>query len=75
MNFTLTTTPGALDLFGEIAGGGTYESLLPHSAPVEVFGISCRVLDLEALIRVKRAAGRPKDFEAIAELGTLRERQ
>jgi hypothetical protein len=30
-------------------------------------------LDLDTLIRVKRAAGRPKDFEAIAELEALRE--
>lgn len=75
LNFTLTTTLGALDLLGEIAGGGSYEDLLPHSFPIEIFGVSCRVLGLDALIRTKRAAGRPKDFEAIAELESLRERQ
>jgi len=32
-----------------------------------------RVLDLDTLIWVKRSAGRPKDFEAIAELEALRE--
>ena len=32
-------------------------------------------LNLDALIRVKRAAGRPKDFEAIAELEALREQR
>jgi len=31
------------------------------------------VLLLDALIRVKLAAGRPKDFEALAELELLRE--
>jgi hypothetical protein len=30
-------------------------------------------LDLDRLIEVKRAAGRPKDFEAIAELEAIRE--
>ncbi len=30
-------------------------------------------LDLETLIRVKRAAGRPKDLDALAELEALRE--
>lgn len=30
------------------------------------------VLDLETLIPTKRAAGRPKDFEAVAELEILR---
>lgn len=73
LNFTLTTTLGALDLLGEIAGGGTYESLLPHSARIELFGQSVACLDLDMLIHVKRAAGRPKDFEAIAELEALRE--
>jgi len=33
-------------------------------------------LELETLIRVKRAAGRPSDFEALAELeAILEERQ
>lgn len=74
LNFTLTTTLGWLDLLGEITGGGVYEDLLPHSITVKVFGMTCRVLDMEALIRVKRAAGRPKDFEVIAELESLRDR-
>lgn len=66
---------GWLDLLGEIAGAGAYEELLPHSIPIEVFGVTCRVLDLETLVRAKRAAGRPKDFEAIAELEALRDRR
>jgi len=74
LNFTLQTTAGAIDLFGEIAGGGGYRELLPHSFEIEVFGTRCRLLDLETLIRVKRAAGRPKDLEAIAELEMIRER-
>lgn len=73
LNFTLTTTLGSLDLLGEIAGGGMYADLLPDSIEVKVFGVSCRCLDLDPLIRVKRAAGRPKDLEAIAELEALRE--
>jgi hypothetical protein len=73
LNFTLTSTLGDLDLLGEIAGGGTYEDLLPHSVEVELFGIPVRCLDLETLIRVKRAAGRPKDLEAVAELERLLE--
>lgn len=75
LNFTLTTTLGWLDLLGEVTGGGAYEDLLPHSISVNIFGVPCRVLDLDTLIRVKRAAGRPKDFEAIAELESLRDRR
>jgi hypothetical protein len=73
LNFTLTTTSGDIDLLGEITGGGRYEDLLPHSTGVPVFGRDIRILDLPWLIRVKRAAGRPKDLEAIAELEALQE--
>lgn len=73
LNFTLTTALGDLDLLGEIGGGGTYESLLADSGFIELFGLRCRLLGLDRLIQVKRAAGRPKDLEAIAELEALRE--
>jgi len=73
LNFALTTNAGDIDLLGEIAGGGTYENLLPHSVTIAVFGMDCRCLDLDALLASKRAAGRPKDLEAIAELEALRE--
>ena len=73
LNFTLTTTLGDLDLLGEIAGGGSDHDLLPHTIGLEAFGVQCRCLDLDTLIRVKRAAGRPKDLDAIAELEALRE--
>lgn len=73
LNFTLTTTAGDIDLLGEITLGGTYETLLPHTMMVQVFGVECRCISLERLIAVKRAAGRPKDHEAIAELEALLE--
>jgi predicted nucleotidyltransferase len=75
LNFTLETSVGPLDLLGEVTGGGRYEDLLEHAIEVEVFGIRCRCLDLPALIRTKRAAGRPKDLEAIAELEVIWEEQ
>lgn len=71
LNFTLTTALGDIDLLGEITGGGDYRALLPHSVDVEMFGCRCRCLDLPGLIRSKRAAGRPKDMEALAELEAL----
>ena len=73
LNFTLTTAIGDVDLLGEVVGGGDYPALLPHTEEVELFGYRCRCLDLPALIRSKRAAGRPKDLEALAELEALRE--
>lgn len=73
LNFTLTTSLGDLDLLGEIAGGGRYEDLLPHSERAEVQGVPCQVLGIRKLIAAKRAAGRPKDLEAIAELEAILE--
>lgn len=75
LNFTLTTDIGDLDLLGEITGGGTYDTLLPTTASIRVFGVECRCVTLDKLIEVKRAAGRPKDFEAIAELEVIREQR
>lgn len=71
LNFTLTTTVGDIDLLGEVIGGGGYESLVSHSTPIAVFGASVRLIDLPWLIHLKRAAGRPKDLEVIAELEAL----
>ena len=73
LNFTLTTRLGDLDLLGELTGGGGFEQLREHSSIVRVFDRDVQVLDLDWLIRVKRAAGRPRDLEALAELEALRE--
>ncbi|HEY2679715.1 MAG TPA: hypothetical protein VGI59_00180 [Candidatus Udaeobacter sp.] len=61
MNFTLTTGLGDIDLLGEVA------------EEVEAFGIRFKCIDLPTLIRIKEAAGRRKDQEAIAELRVLLE--
>ncbi len=73
LNFTLVTTLGALDLLGEIVGGGGYEQLRPETIEVEIAGVTCLCLNLDRLIMVKRAAGRPKDLEVIAELQQIRD--
>ena len=73
LNFTLDTTAGPIDFLGEVAGGGRYEALLPETVELQVFGIRCRVVTLPRLIALKRAAGRPRDLDAIAELEALRQ--
>jgi len=73
LNFTLITTLGPLDILGEITGGGSYDQLRPESITVEIAGTECLCLNLEQLIQVKRAAGRPKDLEVIAELQRIRD--
>jgi hypothetical protein len=73
LNFMLTTQIGALDVLGEIVGGGDYDALLASTSLINAFDVECRCLNLDRLIEVKRAAGRPKDFEAVAELEAIRE--
>src|SRR5262245_36497248 len=73
LNFTLTTDIGAIDLMGEIAGGGGYERLFPHTDTVSLFGCRCLCLKLEKLIDVKKAAGRIRDLQAVADLQALLE--
>jgi len=73
LNFTLTTIAGDLDVLGEATGAGTFENLKKGSVVREVFGHVCRFVDLKTLIHLKRAAGRPKDLERIAELEALLE--
>ncbi len=73
INFTLSTDLGPLDLLGEVAGGGFYDALLNHTEGGRFCRCPCLVVNLAKLIQLKRPAGRPKDFEAIAELERLRD--
>lgn len=73
LNFRLTTTLGDLDLLGEVTGGGQYEALKTSADVVELEGFRCLVVSLPKLIALKRAAGRGKDREALAELEALLE--
>ena len=75
LNFTLTTSLGDLDLLGDVTGGGGYEDLAPHTHLIRVFDTEVAVVTLPQLIRLKRAAGRPKDLAALAELEALLEEQ
>ncbi len=74
LNFTLTTDLGDLDLLGELPGVGGFEQVAAGSSTLEVGGLSVLVLDLDALARSKRAAGRAKDLLDLAELAEIRKR-
>jgi hypothetical protein len=75
LNFTLITDLGPIDLLGEVPGGGIYEQLVPFSEIKNVYGLALPCVTLEKLIELKRAAGRPKDQELIAELEIIRQEQ
>jgi hypothetical protein len=71
LNFTLDIDFGPLDLLGGATGGGTYSALLPATVTLDLFGGPCLCVDLATLIRLKRAAGRPKDILALGELEAI----
>ncbi|HEY6344509.1 MAG TPA: hypothetical protein VIY49_23700 [Bryobacteraceae bacterium] len=71
--FTLKTDLGDMDLLVEVAGVGTYDEVRKESVWVEAFGRKFATLNVRALIRAKRAAGRAKDLSALPELESLLE--
>jgi predicted nucleotidyltransferase len=73
LNFTLTTSASDIDFLGEVVGGGRYEDLVEYTEEIEVFGVRALCVTLPKLIALKRAAGRPKDHDAVAELEVLLE--
>ena len=72
---TLATTEGDIDVMDRVAGVGDYDAVRKHSERISALGVSFRVLDLPSLIKAKRAAGRPRDFDHLPELEALLELQ
>jgi hypothetical protein len=71
--FTFATDLGWIDILGTPAGTSGYEELGRTADRFVLFGHQVLVASLDDLIRMKRAAGRPKDLLALEELGALRE--
>lgn len=63
----LMTRAGPLDVLGYIGDGRRYEDLIAATSEVALASGTLRVLDLEELIRQKKALDRPKD-RAVADL-------
>ena len=72
LNCTLEATAVSLDLLGEVSGIGDYAAVYAVSEEVLLYEIACRVLSIDALIKSKRAAGRPKDIPVILELEAIK---
>jgi hypothetical protein len=74
-HFTFDTDAGALDILGHPSGvPGGYEELERAADPMEIApGLTVTVASLDDLIRMKRAAGRPKDLIEVEVLGALRD--
>jgi hypothetical protein len=74
-NFTLSCEAGDVDLLGEVTGVGGYRDIAALATPVQLFGNTLPVLDLDGLERTKRAAGRAKDLLDLAEIAAIRTRR
>lgn len=71
-NFTFMTTFGPLDCLGEVRGVSAFDQLAAGSEAMRLGKRSHRIAGLDALIAMKRAAGRPKDANPLLELEELR---
>lgn len=74
LNVLLVETDlGNVDFIRDVTGVGSFQEAYAQSESVEVApGISCRILNLDALIAAKRAAGRPKDVTGVHHLEAIR---
>ena len=73
LNFAFVTDLGSIDILGEVLGGGRYEELLSFTEIRSAYRLDLPCIKLEKLMEIKRAAGRAKDFEGIAELEIIRQ--
>lgn len=72
-HFTFETDAGSFDCLGTLSGVNGYEELATAASPVDFDGLRVLVASLDDLIRMKRAAGRPKDLIEVEVLGALRD--
>lgn len=72
-SFTFETDAGDLDVLGTPTGTTGYLDLVRGAQLVDLDGLRVRVVHIDDLIRMKRAAGRPKDLIEAEVLGALRE--
>jgi hypothetical protein len=72
-SFTFSTDGGDLDVLGTPAGTSGYEDLVRTADAVEVEGFQVLVASVDDLIRMKRAAARPKDRQHIELLAAVRD--
>lgn len=70
-NLYVGTDVGVIDFLGEVPHFGSYEDVRKHSTLMNIAGVSCRVINADALIAIKRAVGRPKDLRVVRELESL----
>ncbi len=72
-HFTFSTSVAPIDILGTPAGTKGFDDLDARATDEVVDGMNVRVAAIEDLIRMKRAAGRPKDLIALEWLSAVRD--
>jgi predicted nucleotidyltransferase len=72
---TLETDLGRIDFLSEPSGADSGNGVIARAIQVELWGIPVKVANLDDLIAMKTAAGRPKDLLAVAELQAIKRLQ
>ena len=72
-HFTFVTDAGNLDCLGTPAGTKGYDDLSRTAEPMQIGDRTVQIAAIEDLIRMKLAAGRPKDRIEVEILGAVRE--
>lgn len=71
-NWTLITDAGWVDLMGEPPGATPYAQMRARSIHRRVRNVDIPIIGIDDLIRMKKAAGRPRDIADIAALTSSR---
>jgi hypothetical protein len=71
-NLYLDTDIGQLDCLSFIDGVGDFDQVELASESIEVENMQVRVLNMDALIRTKKAMNRPRDMEALLQLEAIK---
>ena len=74
-NVYLQTDLGKLDCLGEVAGVGTFDEVKKQSVVAKFSYGEFRFLNLDTLIRAKKAVGRERDKEAVRWLQAIKEKR
>jgi hypothetical protein len=72
-HFTFVTDAGDFDCMATPSGARGYAELEGRAVLVDMDGIEALVASIDDLIRMKQAAGRPKDLIEVEVLGALRD--
>ena len=71
-NLYLDTKMGQLDCLSFIKGVGDYKHIKQASRTMKLGKAKIRVLNLDALIKSKKAMGRPRDIQAVIQLEAIK---